>query len=59
MKLTEEKIELVVEWSMNGLDRELLEGKFTQEQYDIAVLALNRWAEEMYERLKRGGDIEI
>jgi hypothetical protein len=44
---------------MNGLDRELLEGKFTQEQYDIAVLALNRWAEEMYERLKRGGDIEI
>jgi len=59
MKLTEEKIELVVERSMNGLDRELLEGKFTQEQYDIAVLALNRGAEEMYERLKRGGDIEI
>ena len=59
MKLTEEKIELVVERSMNGLDRELLEGKFTQEQYDIAVLALNRWAEEMYERLKRGGDIEM
>ena len=53
MELTEEYIELVVERSMDGLDHQLMIGNFTQAQYDMAVKALDRWAEKMYERLRR------
>jgi Ni,Fe-hydrogenase III large subunit len=46
--MTEAEIERVVEREMNRLDRELLSGSITQEEYDHEVVQLEKWATEEY-----------
>lgn len=42
--MTEEQIELRVERETDRLDRQLMDGKLTQDQYDRAVYKLDQWA---------------
>ncbi len=46
---SEDKIERVVEHEMNVLDRLLLRGSLTQEQYDREVCKLDKWAQQQYD----------
>ena len=39
--MTEDQIERIIERKMDGLDRLLMNGKLTQEEYDREVAALN------------------
>jgi hypothetical protein len=44
----EDEIERVAEREMNRLDKELLSGALTQEDYDEEVEALDQWVREEY-----------
>jgi len=44
--MTEDQIELKVEHDMDRLDRQLMDGKITQERYDYAVYLLDKWADQ-------------
>lgn len=46
--MTEDQIERLYERAMDNLDRSLMTNQIDQNQYDKEVLALNEWAEEMY-----------
>jgi len=46
--MTEDQIERLYERAMDKLDRLLTTNQLDQDQYDKEVLALNEWAEEMY-----------
>ena len=46
--MTEDQIERIVERQMDKLDLQLTKGILTNEEYDVEVLALNEWAEDMY-----------
>jgi predicted RNA-binding protein associated with RNAse of E/G family len=46
--MTEEAIERRVERMMDHLDRVLMSGQITQDNYDKAVQELNQWAEAQY-----------
>lgn len=44
--MNEDQIERWVERHMNALDRQLLSGSITQEEYEEEVLQLEKWARE-------------
>lgn len=44
--MTEYEVELKVEREMDRLDRQLMQGKLTQDQYDREVYKLDKWAEK-------------
>lgn len=46
--MTEDQIERLYERVMDKLDLQLTKGILTNEEYEDEVLALNEWAEEMY-----------
>lgn len=50
--MTEDKIERIADRQMDALDRELLSGTITQEEYDDAVKDLNEWVKEEFRLLK-------
>lgn len=45
-EMTEDMIERVIEREMNRLDKELLSGSITQEEYDCEVAELDKWSRE-------------
>jgi hypothetical protein len=49
--MTEDQIEAKVESEINRLDRQLMDGKITQEEYDDAVYILDRWADQQYKHV--------
>lgn len=49
----EELIELAVEHQMNMLDKKLMGGTFTQEEYEAEVDAIIVWAQQQYDNLKK------
>lgn len=49
--MTEDQIELKVEREMDRLDRQLMDGKITQEQYDRAVYKLDQWASQQLRKM--------
>lgn len=49
--MTEDQIELKVEWEMDKLDRKLMDGRLSQEEYDREVYKLNRWADQQYRKV--------
>jgi hypothetical protein len=51
--MTEDQIERRVETRMNALDRKLLMGVLTQDDYDLAVKQLDQWAQAEYSTLLR------
>lgn len=46
--MTEDQIELKVEREMDKLDRKLMDGRITQEEYDREIYLLDKWAEQQY-----------
>lgn len=46
--LTETQIELIVERQIDKLDKQLMQGKITQEEYDREVLIVDKWASQQY-----------
>ena len=50
--MTLEQIERRVERMMDHLDSVFLNGDMTQKNYDLAVAALDRWAEQEYALLR-------
>lgn len=53
INLTEEQIERSVELKTNAADNALMNGRMTQAQYDFHMKALNRWADQQYNKLKK------
>ena len=51
--MTEEQIERTAEREMNRLDRELMSNALTQEQYDIEVSLLDKWAQQQYKEMSK------
>lgn len=51
--MTEDQIERKVEREMDKLDRKLMDGLITQEQYDLEVDALERWSDQQYRHMER------
>lgn len=45
---SEDQIERAAEHEMDVLDRLLLRGALTQEQYDSEVIKLDKWCEDHY-----------
>ena len=45
--MTEDQIDRIYERMMNNLDRQLTKGFMTQEQYDLEVAELDKWAMDM------------
>ena len=52
--MTEDQIERRAEWVMDGIDRLLMDGKMSQNEYDATVRRLHDWTEQQY-ALARGG----
>jgi hypothetical protein len=50
--MTEEQIERIAEREMNRLDKELLNGSITQEEYNQEVRELDHWIKEEYRHSK-------
>jgi hypothetical protein len=48
---TEEEIEIAVENKMNKLDRNLMSGLISQEEYDEKACDIERWAEYYFDLL--------
>jgi hypothetical protein len=46
--MTEEQIERIAEREMNRLDKELMNGTITQEEYNQEVRELDQWTREEY-----------
>lgn len=44
--MNEDQIERQVEWAMDRLDKRLLDGTLSQEDYDREVVALDEWASQ-------------
>ena len=51
--MTEDQIEAKVESEMDRLDRKLMNGKITQDEYDDAVYTLDKWADQQYKHVSR------
>jgi hypothetical protein len=43
-QLTEEQVESIVERHMDKLDKQLMSGKLTQQEYDHEVMVMDKWA---------------
>lgn len=50
--LTEGQIERRVEYKTDTLDKAFMRGDMKQAEYERAVRALDKWAEEQYQKLK-------
>jgi len=48
MNMAEDQIELIVERTMDKLDRQLTDGKLSQTEYDLEVSRLETWAQQQY-----------
>lgn len=46
--MTEDQIERMVEQKMNRLDNRLMRNELSQDAYELAVKALDQWAEELF-----------
>lgn len=46
--MREDQIERIYERHMNKIDELFMSGNISQNEYDDRVLALNEWAEDMY-----------
>jgi hypothetical protein len=46
--LNENQIEAIVERRMDSLDRQLMAGECSQDEYDHAADILSKWADEQY-----------
>lgn len=53
--LTEDQIETRVEKAIDGLDRQLMTNKISQEEYDRDIVAIDKWASQQYEYSKQMG----
>lgn len=51
--MTEIQIENEVERKINTLDRQLLSGKLSQDQYDQEVAKVDKWANRQYNKLSK------
>lgn len=51
--MTESQIELQVEMKMNSLDRQLMSGSLSEDQYDREVRKLDKWAEREYRKVRK------
>lgn len=49
----EEKIERIVELEYNALDRRLMNGEITQDQYEDEAREIDAWARDMYNDMER------
>ena len=50
--MTENQIELLVERAIDKLDKQLMQGKITQAEYDYEVSIIDKWAEQQYQHNK-------
>ena len=50
--LTDDQIELRVQYAMDRLDRKFMNGGLTQAQYDKEVGTLDKWAIQQYDAQK-------
>lgn len=50
--MTEEQIERIAERKMNRLDKELMNGSITQEEYNQEVRELDQWVNAEYRHSK-------
>jgi hypothetical protein len=46
--MTEDQIEQAVERAMDRLDRQLMNGSLSQEEYDTEVKSLAQWARDQF-----------
>lgn len=53
MLMTEEQIEARVERLFNAIDRALMEGRLTQDQYDHEAQVITAWADREYQTVRR------
>lgn len=53
MRMTEDRIERIVEREMNKLDNLFLNGGISLETYDEEVAALDKWANRQYDALNQ------
>ena len=51
--LSENEIEFIVETTMNRLDRKLMDGRISQEEYDSECSKLDTWVEKNYSRQRQ------
>ena len=51
--MTESQIEMQVESKMNSLDRQLMSGSISEDQYDREVRKLDKWAEREYRKARK------
>jgi hypothetical protein len=47
-RLTEDQIERIVERETDRLDKALMKGVLTQEEYDREIIVLDKWASQQY-----------
>ena len=52
--MTEDQIERRAEWLMDGIDRLLMDGEMSQNEYDATVRRLDDWTKQQH-ALNRGG----
>ncbi len=50
--LTEDEIERIVEKHIEALDRRLMNNDMTQQEYEEAVVIVDKWASQQYRNLK-------
>ena len=48
---TEDQIERSVERKFNSIDRRLMAGELTQEEYDAEAIRIRKWAEDQFSKL--------
>lgn len=51
MMLSENDIEFIVEKTTDKLDRQLMDGKLSQEEYDLEMNKLDMWAEQQFNKI--------
>jgi len=47
--MTEEQIERAVEWKVDVLDKRLMDGSLSQEEYDNEMKRIRAWADYQYD----------
>ena len=50
--MTEDQIERVIEKNIDKLDKALMRGKITEDEYDREIIRLERWGEQQQKYLK-------
>jgi ATP-dependent Clp protease ATP-binding subunit ClpA len=57
--LTEDEIERIVEKHIEALDHRLMNNDMTQQEYEQAVIIVDKWASQQYRNLRRMINEEI